>query len=168
MHSENFFQCKWLVVTARAAQPLLGTALRRSCCRFNLLPYGTWSSHDLHVIVFGISGMFQKEFSWLVHAARAAFGKAWVFSFFWKLSIFVPECRPPGITDTVGGPCPYFQIRIRHVFFFWALRIFVVVDYWLSRYSSFSPRGLPTLTDCSDSHLGNFERLSRVCLDPRG
>lgn len=111
--------------------------LRRSCCRFNLLPYGTWSSHDLHVIVFGISGMFQKEFSWLVHAARAAFSKALVFSFFWKLSIFVPECRPPGITDTVGGPCSCFQIRIRLVIFFlffcffWlcASLLWLIIDY---------------------------------------
>ncbi|CDM34837.1 unnamed protein product [Penicillium roqueforti FM164] len=48
---------------ARAAQPLLGTAVTPFKFSGYLLPYGTWSSHNLQVIVFGISGMFQKEFS---------------------------------------------------------------------------------------------------------
>lgn len=74
--------------------------------------------------------MFQKEFSWLVHVASAAFSKALVFSFFWKLSIFVPECRPPGITDTVGGPCPCFQIRIRtSIFWLCASLLWLIIDY---------------------------------------
>lgn len=100
-----------------------------------------------------------------MHATSAAFSKALVFSFFWKLSIFVPECRPPGIADVVGG-CSCFQIRIRIVFFL-ALRILLwlilIIDYPGVRHP-----GLPTLTGCSDSHLGNFEGLSRVCLDPQG
>jgi hypothetical protein len=31
------------------------------------------------VIVFGISGMFEKKFPWLVHAASPAFSKALLF-----------------------------------------------------------------------------------------
>lgn len=46
--------------------------------------------------------------------------------------------------------------------FFFALRIFLwlilIIDYPDIRHWA-----LPTLADCSDSHLGNFEGLSRVC-----
>jgi hypothetical protein len=63
-------------------------------CRFSLLPYAMAAVVHLHVLV--ISSPFQKGVYWV----------AWFFSFlglvrlfsgFWKLAIFVPECRPPGI-----------------------------------------------------------------------
>jgi hypothetical protein len=62
--------------------------------------------------------MFEKKFPWLVHAASPASSKASLFEFFWKLSIFVPEYRPPGTADIAGGPCSCFQ---SFSFYFFAL-----------------------------------------------
>ena len=62
MQDDRLFNVNDWPKGCRAAQPLAGNAVRRSSCRFNLLPYSKSTAKVCRYWYFGISGVFQKMF----------------------------------------------------------------------------------------------------------